>query len=641
MKNKTKYRAALYARYSSDNQRAESIDAQLRAMRKYCDENEIEVVAEYCDYAKSGKSSRRPEFMNMIADSKNGSFDVVIVHKLDRFSRDRYDSVVYMQKLKENGIDILSVCEKIEDTPESKLMLGIKQSMDQYYSDNLAREVMKGLMENAYKCLWTGGCPPLGYDLKDRKLVINEKEAKIVRMIFEMSAEGHGYNSIIRTLNALGYKTKKGRDFGKNSLYEILRNERYKGTYVFNKRDSSLDNRKRNNHSCKDDSEIIRIENGCPAIVSERLWNKVNRIRKAVNSKSNSSQKIYLLSGLIYCKCGAKYHGNTKRYKGKDKVYYSYRCSNRTGKLNCNGKEIRCEVLDSWVINEFLKYFFNEESISEITRKINKKLVEKINAEKEYNEAKENIKKMKLVREKLLQAILKIEMNDYLIEQLKDCEIRIKDAEMIIANSERRMKTDKVNEKMVKKHIDNLRDYMNNPTNLATTRYVLSEYIDKIVIDDKEITVIFKVGASLVGGTHLPDIEFVCYDEITIYYSDIFQRYEELSDDEELSRVIANLSSEDGIYDDNSHRNIEKTNYWIQAFCNSKNNDSFLDSVSNDFYILDTITHKKSHTHIYECGKNGGPEENRTPVRKQIRQSFYTLSLSFEIPSQHSDKQDC
>lgn len=223
-------KVAQYARFSSDNQRSESIDAQIRAMNQFCKQNHWQVVSTYTDEARSATTDNRPQFQQMIADSSKGLFDIVLVHKLDRFSRDRYDSAIYKKKLKKNHVKLCSVLERMDDSPESIMMEAVLEGMSEYYSKNLAREVMKGMNETALQCKHTGGCPPLGYDLdENRHLVINEQEAQAVRIIFQMFADGYGYSEIIDRLNAHGYKTKRGKMFGKNSLYEILSNEKYTG----------------------------------------------------------------------------------------------------------------------------------------------------------------------------------------------------------------------------------------------------------------------------------------------------------------------------------------------------------------------------------------------------------------------------
>ena len=229
-------RVAQYARFSSDNQRSESIDAQIRAMNQFCKQNHWQVVSTYTDEARSATTDNRPQFQQMITDSSKGLFDIVLVHKLDRFSRDRYDSAIYKKKLKRNKVRLCSVLERMDDSPESIMMESVLEGMAEYYSKNLSREVMKGMNETALQCKHTGGCPPLGYRLNsERMLEIEPHEAEAVRIIFQMYADGYGYTAIADRLNSLGYEPKRGGRFGKNSLGSILDNEKYTGVYVFNK----------------------------------------------------------------------------------------------------------------------------------------------------------------------------------------------------------------------------------------------------------------------------------------------------------------------------------------------------------------------------------------------------------------------
>lgn len=220
-------KAALYARFSSYNQREESIEAQLRAMHDYCKRLGIYIVHEYCDRARSATTDDRPEFLQMIADSEKKEFNYIIVHKLDRFSRNRYDSAIYQKELKRNGVEVLSVLEQFDDSPESIILQSVLEGMAEYYSKNLSREVMKGMKESALKCQAVGGRPPFGYKVnpETRKYEIVEAEAEAVRIIFKRIVEGVGYNEIITELNRLGYRTRNGNPFGKNSLSEIIRKD--------------------------------------------------------------------------------------------------------------------------------------------------------------------------------------------------------------------------------------------------------------------------------------------------------------------------------------------------------------------------------------------------------------------------------
>ncbi|WP_455796468.1 recombinase family protein [Clostridium butyricum] len=209
-------KAAIYARYSSDNQREESIEAQIRAINEFAERENIQIVKTYIDEARSATTDDRPQFLKMIKESELGLFDTLIVHKLDRFSRNRYDSAFYKKKLKDNNVRLISVLEHLDNSPESIILESVLEGMAEYYSVNLSREVMKGMRETALQCKHNGGLPPLGYDVaKDKTYIINPNEAKAVKLIYELYSNGVGYNLILSRLNELGYKTKKGKFLGK------------------------------------------------------------------------------------------------------------------------------------------------------------------------------------------------------------------------------------------------------------------------------------------------------------------------------------------------------------------------------------------------------------------------------------------
>ncbi len=369
-------RAVLYARFSSDNQREESIDAQLRAMREYCQRSKVVITGEYCDHAKSATTDDRPEFLKMIQASKTGDFNLVIVHKLDRFSRNRYDSAYYKRELKRNGVALVSVLENLDDSPESIILESVLEGMSEYYSRNLAREVMKGMRESALQCKAIGGQAPFGYKInpETKRYEINEDEVDAVRMIFNRVLEGVGYNEIIHELNAMGFRTRSGKPFGKNSLHEILRNEKYHGVYIFNRAASKGIGGKRNNHASKPAGEMIRIEGGVPAIVSEDVWNGVQAIlkrRAKYRPSSNAGKETYLLTGKIICgECGASYTG-VRHFAGRNKSkYVCYQCSNRkrTASEGCRNKEIRREYLETFVLHEIARLVFDAASIPKLVK---------------------------------------------------------------------------------------------------------------------------------------------------------------------------------------------------------------------------------------------------------------------------------
>ncbi|MDI3478550.1 MAG: site-specific recombinase, partial [Thermoanaerobacterium sp.] len=354
-------KAAAYCRYSSDNQREESIEAQIRAIKEYAERNNIEIIKIYADEARSATTDDRPQFLQMIKDSEINIFQAVIVHKLDRFARNRYDSAFYKRQLKKNGIKLISVLEQLDDSPESIILESVLEGMAEYYSKNLAREVMKGLKENAFQGRFNGGIPPLGYDIIDGHYVINEKEAEAIRLIFQMYRDDYGYRHIIDELNLRGYKTKKGNNFSKNSLHEILKNEKYIGKYVFNK------GTKHNHRIQKDD--VIVINNAIPAIVDKNLFEEVQKkMERAKKTQgSHNAQRIYLLTGLVQCGiCGSSMVGSL----GKKKYTY-YRCNNKDRTKQCSNKDINKDVLERYILNELSKRVFSDTAIPALSKRLN------------------------------------------------------------------------------------------------------------------------------------------------------------------------------------------------------------------------------------------------------------------------------
>jgi site-specific DNA recombinase len=374
--------AVVYARYSSDNQREESITAQLRAIREYAKKNDTSLVKEYIDEAKSATNDDRPNFLQMIHDitTEIYSVDFVFVHKLDRFSRNRYDSAIYRHKLQLKNVKLLAVAQPLDDSPEAALMEGILESMNEFYSKNLGREVMKGMAETALQGKHTGGIPPLGYDVDKvtKKYVINQGEAETVRLIFKLAADGEGYGAIIKKLNDRGLKTKVDKPFGKNSIHEILRNEKYTGTYIFNRATGKKANGKRNNHAIKDDEKIIKIPNAFPAIIEKEQFEEVHLMMESKKTGPRQSENtLYILTGKVFCgECGAAMVGHSHTGGRNKEKYYQYECNQKIRTKTCDNKDIRKEVIENHVLDT-IEDIFNPERFEELATKLEARYVEK------------------------------------------------------------------------------------------------------------------------------------------------------------------------------------------------------------------------------------------------------------------------
>lgn len=328
--------AVIYARYSSHNQREESIEGQLKVCYEFAQKNGYTVVGEYIDRALSGTSDARPDFLKMIDDSCKHGFEFVIVYQLDRFARNRYDSATYKARLKKNGVRVLSARENITDDASGILVEGLLESMAEYYSAELAQKIKRGMAINAEKCLANGSNPGLGFKVApDRHYIIDPDTAPLVVRIYEEYAAGKTVVDICESLNNQGYKTSSGGKFNKNSLRKMLQNKRYIGYYLYK------------------DTET---PGGMPRIISDELFNKVQEImQKNRNAPARAKAKQeYLLTTKLFCgKCREMMTG-IKGISHTGTAYYYYKC-NRAKRKQCDKKVIQKEYIEDLVIAECRK----------------------------------------------------------------------------------------------------------------------------------------------------------------------------------------------------------------------------------------------------------------------------------------------
>ena len=499
-------RAVAYGRYSTDMQREESIDAQFRAIRDYCNRNKIELVSTYADEGISGTTDNRPQFQQMIKDAELGAFDYVIVHKLDRFSRSKYDSAIYKRKLKLAGVQLLSVLENLDGSPESLILESVLEGMSEYYSKNLSREVKKGMRENALKCKFNGGTPPLGYDIDDDKnYVINAHEAEAIKLIFDMFTKNHSYSDMMRKLNSLGYKTKRGREFTRNSFYEILNNERYIGIYFYSKEDYDGFRGKRNYHKKRDKSNMIRIENGVPAIIDKETWAKAQE--KLQNnkklSKQNKNGRFYLLTGLLFCgECDSPMSG-TKRINSAGHAYYYYRCNHQKRTHRCKTLSIRADKVEKQVLDCFEDVIFTKANKDAIINSMLKFL----DKETDTTDQKKSLEKELAATEKQIENILDAIMNGIsspsLNNKLKELETKKETLKTSIS------KCNIISFKSTGL-VDDIKEFLNKNSSIydftpQEQSVILRNFIDKIIYKDKKITVQLKMlDRVLINGAGKP-----------------------------------------------------------------------------------------------------------------------------------------
>ena len=334
-------KAVIYARYSSDSQREESIEGQLRECTEYAERNGMTILGSYIDRALSAKTADRPEFQRMINDSAKGLFDIVLIWKLDRFSRDRYDSAHYKRILRKNGVKVVSVKENISDGPEGIILESMLEGYAEYYSAELSEKIHRGQKDNALKGKNNGGGIPLGYLLGDeQKLIVDPLTAPIVVEIFKRYAEGETIRAIVESLNVRGLRTRKNKPFNMNSFYSILRNRKYIGEYRY---------------------QDVVIPGGVPAVVPEELFCRVQE-RMEKNKRAPARAKAedeFLLTTKLFCgKCERMMVGESgTSHTGK--IHYYYKCGNAKRKKGCKKKAVKKDWIERiaviWTVNRVLR----------------------------------------------------------------------------------------------------------------------------------------------------------------------------------------------------------------------------------------------------------------------------------------------
>ncbi len=343
----------IYARYSSDNQREESIEGQLRECKAFAAKNDIQIVDTYIDRAMSAKTDNRPEFQRMIKESSGGLFDVIIIWKLDRFARNRYDSAHYKSILRKNGVKVVSATELISDSAEGILLESMLEGMAEYYSAELSEKVVRGLTENALKCKYNGGTLPIGYTIdSDQYFQIDPITAPAVLDAFKHYAEGASMQEITDEMNIKGIRTKRGGKISINSITRMLHNRKYIGEFRYR--------------------DIVQ-PNGIPAIIPNELFDRVQE-RMAVNKKAPAKHKAedeYLLTTKLFCgKCQCLMVGESGTSHIKNKVHRYYKCVSVKNHKGCDKKTVRKEWLENLVIEQIRSIIFDYELIEMLADKV-------------------------------------------------------------------------------------------------------------------------------------------------------------------------------------------------------------------------------------------------------------------------------
>lgn len=338
----------LYLRFSSERQREQSIEGQLRDCIAYCKAHHYRIVAIYVDRATTARKDveKRVHFQEMVNDSSSRQWEYVVVWKLDRFARNRTDSAMFKFRLRKNGVKVLSATENISDNPEGIILEAVLEGMAEFYSADLSQKITRGMRESALKCHSIGGHVPLGYKIENHKLVIDPATAHIVQEAFQLYANGETIADICRIFNSKGYLTAKGVPFNRSSFKAIFRNERYIGIYKY-----------------KD----LKIEDGIPAIIDKPLFETVrSRLSENAQAPARGKAKVdYLLAGKLFCgHCGASMNGESGTSR-TGAVHNYYACYTRKRQKACDKKPLKKDGIE-WAVAQDAMELLTDEVIEEL-----------------------------------------------------------------------------------------------------------------------------------------------------------------------------------------------------------------------------------------------------------------------------------
>ena len=379
--------AAVYARVSSDRQDVDlSVAAQLRALRDYAQKNNYAIVRQYVDEAESGRVADRPQFRRMIDEGGKASapFQVILVWKFSRFTRKREHAVAFKSMLRKKGIRVVSITEHADDTPTGKLMEAIIESVDEFYSENLAQEVVRGMREAASRGFWVAPQAPYGYrkvhiqdGAKTRPVLeLNPPLDAVVRRIFTMALSGTSILDITKTLNSDGVPSPDGKRWMKTTVHRMLGNEAYTGTLVWGV-------------GAKDNTPPVRVEDAFPAIVSQREFKKVEKMLRSKAPKVTHPRRTaspYLLSGLLTCQtCGKAL--SAAEAKGGRYTYYVCHSLLKRGSGECATPRLNAKRFERLIVDQIRQHILTESNMRDLVKMVNEEMDSVIREQQERVEA--------------------------------------------------------------------------------------------------------------------------------------------------------------------------------------------------------------------------------------------------------------
>lgn len=481
----------IYARYSSDRQNEQSIAGQVDICKNWALNNDIAIVDIYHDEALTGTNDKRPDFQRMVNDAKTGKFDYVIVYKLDRFARNRYDSAIYKAQLNKYGAKVVSAMENIGEGPEAIILESMLEGMAEYFSANLSQNVLRGMKQKAEQGKYMGGIVPLGYKVDEGKnYVIDKKSAFIVKKIYDRYANGYTIKEIVDDLNRAGYKSSTGKPFTYTSLHRILTNQKYIGRYEY---------------------LGIVLENTIPRIIDDETFEKVQQ-RKKTNKNAPAKAKSsvnYHLTGKLFCGCCGSNMVGDSGTSSTGATHFYYSCIEKKRKHGCKKKSVKKDWIEQLITDVTINQVLTDENIKLIAEQAFA-LHEKEREDKsEINALKNTLRETEKVINNIMNAIEQGIITETTRSRLMEAEER---KEVLLASIEReQIQKPQITKEHIEFFLYDMKEKIYNAPD--RTEIIIKTFVNAVYLyDDKMvITFNFKDGNAL-KKLKLTDIEKFGYD---------------------------------------------------------------------------------------------------------------------------------
>ena len=469
-----------------------SVAAQLRALRDYAAKNGYIVAREYVDEAESGRVADRPQFRRMLDDAgrPEAPFLEILVWKFSRFTRKREHAVAFKAMLRRRGVRVVSITEHADDSPTGRLMEAIIESVDEFYSENLAQEVTRGMREAASRGFWIAPMAPYGYRKvhvadgakKRPKLEVDPEKASTVERVFKLAESGSSVLDIVKALNAEGIASPAGKEWSKTGIHKMLTNIAYTGTLVWGS-------------SAKAKAEPVTVEDAFPALVSKSQFRRVaDLMRSRAPSKIHPKRvaSTYLLSGLVKCRsCRRALTGQSA--KSGRFAYYVCQSKLKRGRAACKAPRLNARRFESLVVDKMRSNVLTERNIRDLAKLVDEEMD---GAAREHREKLESIRAgLDDARRRLGRLYAAIEDSDLevsdlapRIRELREREQKLLDAEREAdaALSDRRTVMGDV--ERIAAFAEDLGEFLKN-SELTERRAFISSFVEEIVVGGGEATI--------------------------------------------------------------------------------------------------------------------------------------------------------